>query len=212
MYIPKHFEESRTDVLHGLMRAHPLAALVTLGDDGLIVNHVPFLLKAPEGEFGTLTAHLPRSNPLWRQFSMTVETVAIFQGTDTYITPSWYPSKQEHGKAVPTWNYAVVHAHGLPRVIEDAEWILRHLAELTDEHERAQASPWKLSDAPEDFTGRLVESLVGIEIPISRLQGKWKVSQNRPRADKLGVVAGLQSMADEESRTMAEMVLKHVAP
>ncbi|HYD59247.1 MAG TPA: FMN-binding negative transcriptional regulator [Noviherbaspirillum sp.] len=209
MYTPRQFEETRIDVLHRLMKAHPLAALVTLGDSGLLVNHVPFLIDDTEGQFGTLKAHIPRANPVWRQLSDSVEAVAIFQGPESYITPSWYPSKHADGKAVPTWNYAVVHAHGHPRVIEDAQWLLNHLTELTDEHEADQALPWRVSDAPRDYTDRLIEALVGIEIPISRIFGKWKVSQNRSRSDRLGVAAGLESRADERSREMAELVMQH---
>lgn len=212
MYIPRQFEETRIDVLHRLMKAHPLAAFVVIGDSGLVVNHVPFLIDDTEGQFGTLRAHLPRANPVWRQFSGEAEAVAIFQGPESYITPSWYPSKHADGKAVPTWNYAVVHAHGHPRVVEDAQWLLSHLTELTDEHEAGQALPWKVSDAPKDYTDRLIEALVGIEIPISRICGKWKVSQNRPRADKLGVAAGLESRADDRSHAMAELVMQHVPP
>lgn len=211
MYIPRQFEETRLDVLHRLMKTHPLAAFVVHGESGLVVNHVPFLIDVADGQFGTLRAHIPRANPVWRQFLDTSEAVAIFQGPDAYITPSWYPSKHASGKAVPTWNYAVVHAHGRPRVIDDAQWLLRHLTELTDKHEAAQTLPWRVSDAPREYTERLIEALVGVEIPISRICGKWKVSQNRPLADRLGVAAGLESRTDGRSREMAGLVMQHAA-
>ena len=148
---------------------------------------------------------------MWQSMSSTVNSVVIFQGAETYITPSWYPSKHAHGKAVPTWNYAVVHAHGLPRVIEDREWLLAHLNQLTDVHEADQALPWKVSDAPQEFTDRLLQNIVGIEIPIARLVGKWKVSQNRPEPDKLGVVAGLLARNDEQAMEMASLVNRHTS-
>lgn len=206
MYLPKLHEETRTEVMHGLMRAQPLATIVTLGSDGLIANHLPLLLDSTCGEFGTLRGHVARANPLWQQFSSTLESVIIFQGPDAYISPGWYPSKLEHGKAVPTWNYAVVHAHGLPRVVEDGGWLAKHLTELSDTHEAFQAAPWKLADAPKDYIDRMMEMIVGIEIPIAKLVGKWKVSQNRPAADRLGVIAGLESRADQRTSAMAALV------
>ena len=196
MYVPKHHEETDISVLHALVRSHPLGAWVTQGDGELLVNHIPFLLESSRGEHGTLVGHVARANRVWLSFSTTVNSVVIFQGPETYITPSWYPSKQTHGKAVPTWNYAVVHAHGLPLVIEDRDWLLQHITHLTDTNERDQALPWKVSDAPQEFTERLMNAIVGIEIPITKLVGKWKVSQNRPDADKLGVVAGLLTRGD----------------
>lgn len=208
MYIPKHHEETRPEILHGLMKSHPFAAIVTLGTDGLVVNHMPFLIDSACGELGTLRGHMARANPVWRQFSDSFESIAIFPGHDAYISPTWYPSKHEHGKAVPTWNYAVVHAHGFPRIIEDAAWLLNHVTELSDTHEAAQRLPWKVSDAPQDFIDRMLEMIVGVEIPISKLFGKWKVSQNRPAADRLGVAAALESRNDDRSRAMAALVMQ----
>lgn len=211
MYVPKHHEESDISVLHALMRSHPLGTWVTQGDGELLANHVPFLVDPARGEFGTLIGHVARANRVWQSFSKTVNSVVVFQGPQTYITPSWYPSKHAHGKAVPTWNYAVVHAHGLPRAIEDREWLLQHVNQLTNVHEAEQALPWKVADAPPEFTDKLLQSIVGIEIPITRLVGKWKVSQNRPEPDKLGVVAGLLAREDAPSREMASLVKKHVS-
>lgn len=211
MYVTnKLFEESRTDVLHALMKSYPLAALVTVGGSELHVSHIPMLLNAGDGSFGTLRGHVARANPIWRQFGAQFESLAIFQGPQTYITPSWYPSKHAHGKAVPTWNYAVVHARGRARAVDDAGWLLKHLGEMTGEHESRQDLPWKLSDAPAQYIDRLLEAIVGIEIPISMLSGTWKVSQNRLLADKLGVAAGLQSRDGDESRDMAALVMQHV--
>jgi transcriptional regulator len=211
MYVPKHHEESDIPVLHALIRSHPLGTWVTQGDGELLANHIPFLLDPARGEFGTLIAHVARANPVWQSFSRTVNSVVAFQGPETYITPSWYPSKHAHGKAVPTWNYAVVHAHGMPRAIEDREWLLRHVNQLTDTHEAAQALPWKVSDAPPEYIDKMLQAIVGIEIPIAKLVGKWKVSQNRPEADRLGVVAGLLAREDAMSKDMASLVNKHVS-
>ncbi len=211
MYVPKHHEESDISVLHALVKAHPLGTWVTYGDAELIANHIPFLLDATRGKHGTLVGHVARANPVWQSYSTTVNSVVVFQGVEMYISPSWYPSKHSHGKVVPTWNYAVVHAHGLPRLIEDPEWLLAHLNQLTAVHEAEQALPWKVSDAPRDFTDRLLQAIVGIEIPIEKLTGKWKVSQNRPEPDKLGVVAGLLARDDARSSEMAKLVNQHVA-
>ena len=210
MYVPKHFEETDVTVLHALIRSHPLGTWVTQGEGGLLANHIPFLLDPSRGEHGTLVGHIARANPVWHLFSKTVESVIVFQGAEAYITPSWYPSKHAHGKAVPTWNYAVVHAHGMPHAIEDHEWLFRHVSTLTNKHEAIQAHPWKVTDAPPDFTQSLMSAIVGIEIPIARLVGKWKVSQNRPGADKLGVVAGLTERGDADSREMASLVEQHI--
>jgi transcriptional regulator len=211
MYVPKHHEESDTSVLHALIRAQPLGTWVTPGDGVLLANHIPFLVDSTRGDYGTLIGHVARANPVWQAFSKTVDSVVAFQGPQTYITPSWYPSKHAHGKAVPTWNYAVVHAHGMPRAIEDGDWLMQHLNALTEVHEADQALPWKVADAPPEFTDKLLRMIVGIEIPIARLVGKWKVSQNRPEADKLGVIAGLIGRDDAQSKDMASLVGQHVS-
>lgn len=211
MYVPKHFEETDIAVLHALMRAHPLGAWVTIGDGELLANHIPFLLDDSRGEQGTLMAHVARANPVWRSFSKEVASVVIFQGAQGYITPSWYPGKAADGKVVPTWNYAVVHARGMPRVIEDREWLLAHVSAQTDLREAGQpgsptSKPWKVSDAPADYIDSMLRGIVGIEIPIDTLVGKWKVSQNRTVADQQGVVAGLTERGDESSAAMAALV------
>lgn len=185
MYLPSKFREDRTEVLHGLMTAHPLGALVHQGSDGLCADHLPFEIAAatPEAPFGTLRAHVARANPLWRA-AVGHEVLVLFQGPHAYITPSWYEEKQRSGKEVPTFNYAVVHAHGTLHAIDQADWLLAMLGRLTARHEAAQAAPWQVSDAPADYIGKLLKAIVGIEIPLTRLQGKWKLGQDQTPADQ----------------------------
>jgi len=212
MYIPPHFEESDIGVLHALIRSQPLGAWVTQGGGELIVNHLPFLLDADRGEHGTLTGHVARANPVWQSFSKDADSVVVFQGAQAYISPSWYPSKHAHGKAVPTWNYAVVHAHGRPRVVDDPQWLLAHVTQLSDAHESTQAVPWSVGDAPPEYIATMLRSIVGIEIPLTRLAGKWKVSQNRSAPDQLGTVAGLRSRATALSAETAALVSQRIRP
>lgn len=211
MYMPKHHEETRLDVLQALIRAHPLGVWVVLGDGELIANHIPFLLDTKRGERGTLVGHLARANAVWQTAPGPIPSVVTFQGPQTYITPAWYASKLEHGRAVPTWNYAVVHVHGRPTFIEDRDWLYAHVNQLTNEHESGQAHPWQVEDAPADFTEALVGAIVGVEIPIQRIEGKWKTSQNRPERDRQGVMAGLLAKGDSESAAMAALVHKYSA-
>jgi transcriptional regulator len=206
MYLPKHFEETRIQVLHELIRAHPLGALVTLTPSGLDANHIPFEVDPAPAPFGTLRGHIARANPLWRDFSRDVEVLAIFQGPGTYISPSWYPTKKETAKVVPTWNYAVVHAHGALRVIDDHAWLRGFVEKLTNRHEAARRDPWKVTDAPADFIEKQVGAIIGLEIPITRLIGKWKVSQNRPPHDRDGVVRGLSQEGGPAAAAMADLV------
>ena len=205
MVIPEPFEERELAVLHGLIEAHPLGTWVTAAVAPLEVNHIPFALDRHGGEFGTLVGHVARVNPVWKSASAT-ESVVVFQGPESYITPSWYPTKHEHGKAVPTWNYVVVHAYGVPRVIDDREWLRQHVSELTHRHEAGRAVPWHVSDAPSGYIDTLLGAIVGIEIPIARLVGKWKLSQNRALRDQLGVIAGLSETRDAKSQQMAQTV------
>jgi transcriptional regulator len=206
MYIPKHFEERRVEVLHELIRSRPLAALVVLTSNGLDANHIPFQVDPHPTPFGTLRGHIARANPLWRHFSSDIEALAIFQGPGAYISPSWYPTKRETAKVVPTWNYAVVHAYGALRVIEDRVWLRRLVESLTNQHEAERDDSWKVTDAPSDFIEHLLGSIIGIEIPITRLIGKWKVSQNRPIRDKEGVIEGLLQEGYDSGASMADLV------
>jgi transcriptional regulator len=210
MYQPPLHREDRLTVQHDLIRAHPLGLLITAGAGGLMANPVPFLVDAGRGEFGTLRAHVARANPHWRELASIEECLVVFQGPQEYITPSWYATKRETGKVVPTWNYATVHAWGCPRAIEDPTWLRQQIGELTGSQEAGRAAPWHVEDAPEDFVATQIRAIVGIEIPIARIEGKWKVSQNRPVADREGVVAGLRAQGDEASEAMAALVAERI--
>lgn len=206
MYIPKHFEEPRVEVMHELMRERPLATLVTLTSGGLEANHIPMHLADGPAPFGTLRGHVARANPLWRDFAKDAEVLAIFHGPDFYITPSWYATKQETGKVVPTWNYAVVHAFGTLRVIDDTAWLRAQLEALTAHNEAGLAQPWAVSDAPHEYTEKLLEAIVGFEIVITKLSGKWKMSQNQPAKNQEGVIAGLNNSNQRNAAEMAALV------
>jgi transcriptional regulator len=212
MYVPTHFAETNVSVLQQLILQHPLGAWVALADGELDVNHLPFLLDPSPSPWGTLMGHVARANPIWRSFSRSQASVVVFQGAQAYITPSWYPSKAEHGQVVPTWNYAVVHAYGLPRAIEDRDWLLDHVTRQTNLREAGAAAPWQVSDAPADFIDSRLRGIVGVEIPITKLVGKWKVSQNRTKADRRGVAEGLLERATSESVEMAELVRARARP
>ena len=201
MYIPPHFEQADIEVMHELIRNRPFATLVTLGSDGINANHIPLHLVPEPKPFGVLRGHVARSNPIWRDLASDVDTLAIFHGPDAYISPSWYATKQETGKVVPTWNYAVVHAYGSLRIIDDASWVRSQMEDLTTYHEAAFPVPWALSDAPGDFTKKLIETVIGIEMVITRLSGKWKVSQNQP-----SVIQGLNASGQSEAISMASLV------
>lgn len=195
MYSPSHFDETRVDTLHALIEAHPLGTLVMHTQAGLVADHIPFEIGAPTAAapHGTLRAHVARANPLWRQAG--AQVLAVFQGPSAYVSPSLYQEKPVSGKVVPTWNYAVVQAHGALRAIEDPAWILALLGRLTARHEAARAAPWAVADAPPDFIDTLLQAIVGIEIPLDRLNGKWKLSQNRPPADRAAVAADSAALA-----------------
>lgn len=206
MYLPSHFKEERVDVVHSLMREHPLGALVTLGPDGLNANHIPFMIDPKPPPFGTLRGHVARANPAWRDFSRDVEALVIFQGPQAYVTPSWYATKRQTGKVVPTYNYLVVHVYGPLRAIEDPAWLRGFVERLANRFEAGRAQPWKITDAPADFIEKQLQAIVGIEIPVTRLRGKWKVSQNRPAADREGVIRGLQEMGDVDAAAIADWI------
>jgi transcriptional regulator len=191
VYLPKHFEQNDPQALHALMREHPLATLVSRGDEGLTADHVPLEY---DGASNTLRGHVARANPVWRH-AAGQPVLAVFCGPQAYISPSLYRSKAEHHKVVPTWNYAVVHAHGPLQVVEQAPWLHALVSRLTGHHETVRAQPWAVSDAPDDYVQQMLRAIVGIEIPVGRLIGKWKVSQNRSDADRAGVAAGLAESA-----------------
>jgi transcriptional regulator len=192
MYQPPAFREDRLEVQHALIRAHPLGLLITAGPTGLLANPFPFLLDADGTPLGTLRLHIARANPQWREFDAIDECLVVFQGPQDYVTPSWYATKRETGKVVPTWNYVMVHAWGRPRVVNDAVWLRRQLDDLTASREAKRDAPWKVDDAPADFVAQQMRAIVGVEIPIGRIEGKWKMSQNRPEADRAGVIAGFR--------------------
>ena len=211
MYLPSHFEESRPEVLHAFIRKYPLGLLITHGASGLQADPIPFMLEPERGPHGTLVAHVARANPLWRESRTDIESMVVFQGPQAYISPAWYATKQETGKVVPTWNYCVVQARGRLRAIDDPAWVHRLVSRLTDRHEAERAglpsAPWKVTDAPDDYIASMQRAIVGIEIELTALQGKWKLSQNRSEADRAGVVAGLaQQGADEAGAGVATLV------
>jgi transcriptional regulator len=203
MYQPTVFREERLAVLHELIRAHPLATLITAGTGGLMANLVPFTL-ADTSVKGTLRAHIAKANPQIDALQAGAETLVVFHGPQAYITPSWYASKKEHGRVVPTWNYAVVQARGTPLVIEDPGWLRAQIDALTSGQEDQRAAPWRVTDAPEPFIEGQLKAIIGIEIPILGIEGKWKVSQNRSDADRRGVYEGLQVEGINED--MAKLV------
>lgn len=208
MYQPPLHREDRIEELHALVRTFPLATLVALGPGGFEANHIPMLLDPSRGPHGTLLAHVARGNPLLGLAREGAGALAIFQGAEHYISPSWYETKRQTGKVVPTWNYAVVHAHGPLRLIEDEAWLRAQIAALTGKLEGPRPAPWQVEDAPEDFVRAQLKGIVGLEIEIARLEGKWKVSQNRPLADRQGVVAGLA--LEEQGSAMAALVSSRI--
>lgn len=193
MYIPPAFREDRPERLHAAIRAHPLATLVTHGASGLSANLVPFVLVAGEDGRDLLRAHLARANPQLADLRAGSEALVIFQGPQAYVTPSWYPSKQAHGKVVPTWNYILVQAHGRPRVVDDADWLRAQIDALTALQEADRQDPWAVADAPPDFVAAQIKGIAGLEIAIDRIEGKWKASQNQTAANRAGVAAGLRA-------------------
>lgn len=203
MYQPQHFREDNPGVQHALIRAHPLGLLVTAGPSGLEANHIPFVLD-PAG--AVLQGHVARPNPQWQGFDPANEALVVFQGPEAYITPSWYAVKAETGKVVPTWNYAVVQVRGWLRVVEDHDWLRAQIEALTRSQEDQREHRWQVSDAPAAYVEAQIRGIVGIEIAITRIDGKWKVSQNRAERDRAGVVAGLREGGDEAGLAMAELV------
>lgn len=207
MYVPNHFKEGDPAVLYECIRDFSFATLVVADENGVEANHLPLYLVSDAGDSpGVLQGHLARDNPVWRRIESGAQVLAIFQGPNAYISPSWYPSKAETGKVVPTWNYLAVHVQGTAKIIQDAGWLLQHLNQLTDLHESNMASPWSVNDAPEDFTRRLCRAIVGLEITIDTLSGKRKASQNQSARNRAGVRAGLTSSGDPLNIDMAHWI------
>jgi transcriptional regulator len=193
MYRPPAFREDRIDVLHAMIRSHPLATLVTNGSQGLEANLLPFGVVTNGGGKGILRAHMARANDQLGALREGAEALVIFRGPQAYVSPSWYPSKREHGRVVPTWNYVVVQAWGRSRVIDDPDWLRAQIEHLTAAQERERSEPWRVSEAPENFIDSQLKLIVGVEIPIERIEGKWKTSQNRSEADRLGAAEGVRT-------------------
>jgi transcriptional regulator len=206
LYLPAHFNETRSEVMHELMRAHPLCTLVTQCESGLVANHVPVQSLSEPAPLGCIRGHIARANPLWRDYRAESQALAIFQGPQAYISPSFYPSKGKTGEVVPTWNYAVVHAGGTLRFIQDAGWLRDFVAGLTATYEAPRAAPWKIDDAPAPYVDKMLSLIVGFEFSIAKLTGKWKVSQNRSQADQEGVIRHLENAHDADSHDLAAML------
>lgn len=202
MYQPPHFREEDPAAQHGLIQAHPLGLLISAGPDGIIANPIPFILYPEDGPRGTLRCHMARANPQWQALEANPAALVVFQGSQNYVTPSWYPTKAATEKVVPTWNYAIVQARGPAHIVTDAAWLHANVAALTDRQEGRRPQPWSVSDAPEAFIAAQLKGIVGVEIPIEAITGKFKASQNRPEVDRVGVAEGLADVNPE----MAAMV------
>ncbi|MHA6491852.1 FMN-binding negative transcriptional regulator [Pseudomonas borbori] len=208
MYIPKTFAEDDLGVLHGLIEQVGLATVVSHGEQGLQASHLPLLLVREEGEFGTLYGHFARANPQWRALAAGNEALSIFQGADGYVSPGFYPSKATHGKVVPTWNYQSVHVYGQAEVFDEPQRLLALVSRLSEQHERGRAQPWAVGDAPAEYIDSMLRAIVGFAIPISRIEGKLKLSQNKDAADFSGVQQGLAQSERAEERRLAEVMAK----
>lgn len=222
MYVPSHFKEDDTAKLHQYIRDYGFGVLIIADDDGIEANHVPFYLNTgylntdylntgslsadKNDSLGVLHCHLALSNPAWQRLQAGARVLAVFQGPDAYISPSWYPTKAETGKVVPTWNYLAVHAAGSARIIQDPIWLKQHLHQLTNQHESNMSAPWSVDDAPADFAERLVQAIVGVEITIESLTGKLKASQNQPEQNRAGVKAGLEAQESAHSHAMGRLI------
>jgi transcriptional regulator len=212
VYTPSHFEESRPEVLRELMRRHPLATLIAVVGGEPVANHVPLVFDAGAGSAGVLRGHVARGNRIWREVPDGAPVLAVFQGPDHYVTPNWYPAKTEHGKVVPTWNYAVVHARGTIAWHHDAAWLRGFLETLTDGQESPRPAPWRIDDAPAVYIERMLQAIVGFEIALVALTGKWKLGQNRSAADRAGIATGLAAEETLAARGMIELLTGPLSP
>lgn len=203
MYLPSAFRQTDLAQLHALIDDTGLALLTSSGSQGLMASHLPLLLVPDEGELGTLYGHFARANPHWRDLAEGSEALVVFSGPDAYVHPGWYPAKAEHGKVVPTWNYIAVHARGRAEVFTDPERLRQLVSRLSERHEAAQAKPWSVDDAPRDYLDAMLRAIVGFALPIARLDGKWKLGQNRDAADRAGARDGLAASANPRDRELA---------
>jgi len=203
MYIPKDFRVEDLNILHADMQQNSLATLVSITSAGLVATHLPILLDEQRGPYGTILGHVSRANLQWQQSDLGVEALLIFTGPDTYVSPSWYPAKQETGRVVPTWNYAAIHAYGKLNFFDDAERLRQIVTRLTDRHEAAFAKPWLVTDAPSNYIDSQLKAIVGFEMPILRIEGKRKFNQNRSTADRSGVIQGLRALNDPQKTEVA---------
>jgi transcriptional regulator len=206
VYLSPHFAEADLDAMHQLIREHPLGTLITLGAEGLTANHIPFILDTRAGGNGRLLGHVARNNAVWHDHDPDLDALVVFQSTEAYISPGWYATKRETGEVVPTWNYAVVHISGRLVVHDDPKWVRGQAGMLTKQQEASQPAPWKMADAPPAYTATQLASIVGIEIPITRLVGKTKASQNRRESDRAGAIAGLRETGDPGDAAMADLM------
>lgn len=210
MYAPPQFQQHDLSELTGLIQAHPLSTLVTQSPVGIEANHIPLLWRDDGSPCGVLRGHIAKANALWQQHDPSTEVLAVFHGPNAYISPSWYASKREHSRIVPTWNYSAVHAYGRLRVMEDAEWLSSHLEDMTQQLEVNIPEPWALSDAPPEFVESLLAHIVGIEILVSHFSGKWKISQNQPKGNQLSVITGLRNCGQSQAEALAEFMQRHL--
>jgi transcriptional regulator len=212
MYVPVHFKEDRIEVLHDAIRQYGFGTLVTSSEQEMEASHLPMLIEPEPAPFGTLLGHLARANPQWQRVKPGMQALAIFLGPNTYITPSWYQTKQETGKVVPTWNYLAIHAYGEIDFFHDPAELRAHVSKMTETHEAPRAAPWAVSDAPEAFVDQMLRAIVGFKLRITKLEGKWKMSQNRPAKDVTGVIEGLSREEGEGHQPVAEIVASRAKP
>lgn len=210
MYTPKYHALTDVAAMRTHIAEHPLGAWVCMSQDQLMANHIPFVLDVQHGTHGRLLGHVSRANPVWRELAGGTPSVVMFMGPHAYITPSWYPSKHQHGQVVPTWNYVTVHAHGMARAVEDTEWILDVIKRLTDALESRREKPWKVSDAPTAYIDQMLRAVIGIQITIERLEGRLKVSQDEAEQDRLGTVEGLRRMSYAPAHILSDLVLSEL--
>ena len=206
MYVQTLFEEKRAHVMHELMQRYSLGSLILMTPSGMETNSLPMEVDTSSGEFGTLRCHFGRSNPIWKNLIHGMDAMVIFQGPNAYISPRWYVAGQKSKKALPSWNFAVVHAYGTPQVVDDKSWLLKHLAALVAQNECRQPMPWSLAEAPVDFVQQAAEQLIGVEIPITKLVGKWLVSQQRTVADRESLVSALRGCPHDISAAVADLI------